>query len=128
MWASDSVRCPFWCIYMSKDELIKKCKFFHGGGTAEADAAYSNTEHFFPECWLAESAWVNDNGSEGQRSMLQYVNKAGEFDSIPFGLRLRLAESLAHFDHNLFYEAPESEFVDALRSLFSFYLNYKARR
>ena len=126
MWVSADLRCPFWCICMANDELIKKCKFYHGGGDAEADAAYANSELLFTECWVAEDQWVKNNGSEGSLSIVQYVKKAGDFEAIPLSLRLRLAESLAHFDHNLFYEAPEFEFVSELRSLFSFYLNYNA--
>ena len=112
---------------MSRDELLKQCKFYKGGGMEESDAVYGKGGHFV-ECWVAEDQYVSHGGLPNSDSMRRYVNKIKGYSEIPINLRIHLADSLEHFNKTLFYESPEADFLAALRDLFSYYINYKARK
>ena len=110
---------------MDKKELLKQCKFYKGGGEAEARSAYETGGDFLV-CWVGESLWVKHGGvnlwDSSKLDLLKGVDL--QCETVPSGMVEFLADSLIHFNHSLFYEGTNAEFISALRSILSFYANF----
>lgn len=107
---------------MGKEELLRQCRFFRGGGDEEADEAYTKSYNYLV-CWTGEWLWVRNDGiiAKDQEEMEDIVSEITPV--LPLSLRVYLCESFMHFGNSrLFYEDRPS-LVKALRDeIFPFYM------